>query len=108
MDDAQPEKSAQTLTREHIRSALRKKLPTLSLDEAKKLVDEIFEEIATGLDTEGKVQLSGFGAFSIRHKNQRPGRNPKSGAEAVITARRSVSFKPSALLKSKINDAPTS
>jgi integration host factor subunit alpha len=103
MDDPWTKTTTQTLTREDLRAAIRKDLPTLSLDEAKKLVDETFEEIIAGLHTDGKVQLSGFGSFIIRHKSERIGRNPKNGVEAPITARRTVSFKPSPVLKAKIN-----
>jgi integration host factor subunit alpha len=104
MDITPIKKNASTLTREDLRDALRKNVPILSLGEARRLVDEIFKEIISGLNDDGKVQLSSFGSFFIRNKSQRIGRNPKNGVEAVITARRSVFFKPSPLLKTKVND----
>jgi integration host factor subunit alpha len=97
-------RAAQTITRENLRAALMEAVPTLSPGEAKRLVDETFEEIISGLNDDGKVQLSRFGLFFIRNKIQRIGRNPKSGVEATISARRSVSFKPSPLLKTKVNE----
>ncbi len=103
MDAITPKKDPRTVTREDLRNALREKIPSLSPEEAKKLIDQIFEEIASGLNTDGKVQLSGFGAFIIRNKKERTGRNPKTGIEAVITPRRSVRFKPSSLLKERVN-----
>lgn len=105
MDASTPKKAPRTVTREDLRNALRGRLPTLSPEEAKNLVDETFEEIASGLNSDGKVQLSGFGAFIIHHKKERRGRNPKSGVEATITARRSVSFKPSNKMKDGINSS---
>ncbi|MDO4643550.1 MAG: integration host factor subunit alpha, partial [Cardiobacteriaceae bacterium] len=61
--------------------------------EARQLVDDLFEEIRSCLATGESVKLSGFGNFELRDKRQRPGRNPKTGEEIPITARRVVSFK---------------
>jgi integration host factor subunit alpha len=70
--------------------------------DAKSLVDEFFEEIKTALAEGCSVKLSGFGNFDLRDKNQRPGRNPKTGEEIPITARRVVTFKPGQKLKAKV------
>jgi integration host factor subunit alpha len=72
--------------------------------DAKELVDEFFEEIKTALEAGNPVKLSGFGNFDLRDKKQRPGRNPKTGEEIPITARRVVTFKPGQKLKAKVED----
>jgi integration host factor subunit alpha len=70
--------------------------------DAKDLVDQFFEEIKGALAEGRSVKLSGFGNFDLRDKNQRPGRNPKTGEEIPITARRVVTFKPGQKLKIKV------
>jgi integration host factor subunit alpha len=70
--------------------------------DAKDLVDQFFEEVKTALAEGRSVKLSGFGNFDLRDKNQRPGRNPKTGEEIPITARRVVTFKPGQKLKVKV------
>lgn len=74
----------------------------LNKREAKELVDLFFEEIRAALEAGEQVKLSGFGNFDLRDKNQRPGRNPKTGEEIPITARRVVTFRPGQKLKSKV------
>lgn len=71
------------------------------MSQAYKLVDLVFSEIAESLIRGEEVKVAGLGSFKILEKNARMGRNPKTGVPAVITARRVVSFKPSAELKSK-------
>ena len=66
----------------------------LNKREAKELVEQFFEEIRSSLERGNQVKLSGFGNFDLRVKNQRPGRNPKTGEEIPITARRVVTFRP--------------
>ncbi|MGZ8217588.1 integration host factor subunit alpha [Methylomagnum sp.] len=70
--------------------------------DAKDLVDQFFEEVKTALADGRSVKLSGFGNFDLRDKSQRPGRNPKTGEEIPITARRVVTFKPGQKLKIKV------
>ncbi len=70
--------------------------------DAKVLVDQFFEEVKTALEAGRAVKLSGFGNFDLRDKKQRPGRNPKTGEEIPITARRVVTFKPGQKLKAKV------
>ena len=77
----------------------------MSRREARALVDETLEEIAVALLQDGVVLLSGFGKFEVRRKAARVGRNPKTGEEHEITPRRSVVFKPSSLLRSKVSGA---
>jgi len=64
----------------------------LNKREAKELVEAFFEEIRGSLEVGRQVKLSGFGNFGLRDKNQRPGRNPKTGEEIPISARRVVTF----------------
>jgi len=75
----------------------------LSLSESSKIVKEIMEEILLNLEQGIDVKISSFGTFSVRHKNSRIGRNPKTGVEVPITARKVVTFHPSNILKTKIN-----
>ncbi|MFM8331901.1 MAG: integration host factor subunit alpha [Candidatus Methylumidiphilus sp.] len=74
----------------------------LNKRDAKLLVDQFFEEVKTALEDGRAVKLSGFGNFDLRDKKQRPGRNPKTGEEIPITARRVVTFKPGQKLKAKV------
>ncbi len=75
------------------------KLPKL---DAKEIVEQFFEEIRFALESGHHVKLSGFGNFTLRDKPQRPGRNPKTGEEIPVAARRVVTFKPGLKLKTKI------
>ena len=74
----------------------------LSKKDAKTLVEAFFEEIRSALESGEQVKLSGFGNFDLRDKRERPGRNPKTGEEIPITARRVVTFRPGQKLKSRI------
>jgi integration host factor subunit alpha len=77
---------------------------TLGLNkrEAKDLVEVFFEEIRAALEKGESVKLSGFGNFNLRDKSERPGRNPKTGEEIPVTARRVVTFKSGHKLKSRV------
>lgn len=74
----------------------------LNKREAKEFVEAFFEKIRIALETGESVKLSGFGNFGVREKNPRPGRNPKTGEEIPITARRVVTFKASQKLKDRV------
>ncbi|MEX2523820.1 MAG: integration host factor subunit alpha [Gammaproteobacteria bacterium] len=74
----------------------------LNKREAKELVEMFFEEIRAALESGHQVKLSGFGNFDLRDKNQRPGRNPKTGEEIPISARRVVTFRPGQKLKARV------
>ena len=74
----------------------------LNKREAKEIVESFFEEIRTALENNEQVKLSSFGNFDLRDKCTRPGRNPKTGEEIPITARRVVTFKPGQKLKAKV------
>ena len=70
--------------------------------EAKEFVEVFFNEIRDTLEANEEVKLSGFGNFELRQKKERPGRNPKTGEEIPITARRVVTFKPGQKLKQRV------
>lgn len=74
----------------------------LNKREAKELVDLFFEEVRAALAKGEQIKLSGFGNFDLRSKDQRPGRNPKTGEEIPITARRVVTFRPGQKLKARV------
>lgn len=72
--------------------------------EAKELVELFFEEIRGALERNESVKLSGFGNFDLRDKSERPGRNPKTGEEIPISARRVVTFRPGQKLKARVEE----
>ena len=74
----------------------------LNKREAKEFVDSFFEAIRDALERGESVKLSGFGNFQLREKNQRPGRNPKTGEEIPISARRVVTFRPGQKLRARV------
>lgn len=74
----------------------------LNKREAKDMVEAFFEEVRNTLEGGQSVKLSGFGNFQLRDKPQRPGRNPKTGEEIPITARRVVTFHASQKLKAAV------
>jgi len=74
----------------------------LNKRDAKDLVENFFEEIRRALENGEEVKLSGFGNFELRTKNQRPGRNPKTGEDIPISARRVVTFRPGQKLKQRV------
>ncbi len=74
----------------------------LNKREAKEVVEAFFEEIRQALESNEQVKLSGFGNFDLRDKRQRPGRNPKTGEEIPISARRVVTFRPGQKLKVRV------
>lgn len=74
----------------------------LNKREAKELVEMFFEEIRGSLGRGQNVKLSGFGNFTLRDKTQRPGRNPKTGEEIPVSARRVVTFRPGQKLKQRV------
>ena len=67
------------------------------------IVDTIFESVIQALQSGDKIEIRGFGSFRIRQRKPRIGRNPKTGKEVPISPRRVMVFKPSAILKQRIN-----
>ncbi|MCP3676878.1 MAG: integration host factor subunit alpha [Deltaproteobacteria bacterium] len=74
----------------------------LNKREAREIVEDFFEEIRATLELGQSVKLFGFGRFDLRDKNERLGRNPKTGEDAVISARRVVTFHPGAKLREQV------
>ena len=75
----------------------------ISLSDSSKIFEEIIEEILSSLENGNDVKISNFGTFSVKKKNPRLGRNPKTGDEKEITARNVISFYPSKTMKNKIS-----
>ena len=94
--------SEKTITRAEVTNALVRKVG-LTRQESADLLDRSLEFIGEALEETGLVKLSRFGNFVVRSKNVRTGRNPKTGIEAIITARNVVTFRPSPILKTRVN-----
>lgn len=92
-----------TITRADLSEAVYQKVG-LSRTESADLVERVLREITECLERGETVKLSSFGSFSVRQKNERVGRNPKTGQEVPIAPRRVLVFKPSNVLKERIND----
>lgn len=95
---SQAEKNLPTLTKAELAELLFEQVG-LNKREAKDMVETFFDAIHNALERGEAVKLSGFGNFQLRDKPQRPGRNPKTGEEIPITARRVVTFHASQKLK---------
>jgi len=93
-----------TLTKAELADLLFEKVG-LNKREAKDMVEAFFDEVRLALEKGDSVKLSGFGNFQLREKPQRPGRNPKTGEEIPITARRVVTFHASQKLKALVEKA---
>jgi len=96
--------AGRTVTRADLCEAVYQKVG-LSRTESADLVEMVIHEIAETLVNGDPVKLSSFGTFAIREKGERVGRNPKTGEEVPIAPRRVMVFKPSNVLKKKINDS---
>jgi len=96
-----------TLTKAELADLLFEKVG-LNKREAKDMVESFFEEIRVSLEKGDGVKLSGFGNFELRDKPERPGRNPKTGEEIPITARRVVTFHASQKLKAMVEETSQS
>lgn len=96
-----------TLTKAELADALFEKVFAdkvgINKGDAKEIVEAFFEEIRSALENGEEVKISGFGNFQLRDKPQRPGRNPKTGEEVAITARRVVTFHASQKLKGMVD-----
>ncbi len=94
--------SANTLTRADLAEAVVEQIG-LPRNESQDLVELVLGEISNSLALGEQVKLSSFGSFGIRSKGQRIGRNPKTGQEVPITPRRVLVFRPSNIMKGRIN-----
>ena len=90
-----------TLTKADLADRLYEELG-LNKRESKEFVELFFEKMRQSLESGESVKLSGFGNFDLRNKTPRPGRNPKTGEEIPISARRVVTFRPSLKLKERV------
>lgn len=97
--------STRTITRADLSEAVYQKVG-LSRTESAELVEHVLSEMAEAITRGETVKLSSFGSFLVRSKGERIGRNPKTGIEVPITPRRVMVFKPSNILKSRINGLP--
>ena len=94
--------AGKTVTRADLSEAVYQQVG-LSRTESSALVETVLSEICACLASGETVKLSSFGSFVVRKKGQRIGRNPKTGKEVPISPRRVMVFKPSAILKQRIN-----
>jgi integration host factor subunit alpha len=91
-----------TLTRADLAEAVVQKVG-LPRNESQELVELVLDQIASSLEKGDNVKLSSFGSFGVRQKGQRIGRNPKTGQEVPITPRKVLVFRPSNIMKDRIN-----
>lgn len=92
-----------TLTKAELADILVDKVAGMTKNDAKEIVELFFEEIRNTLERGEEIKISGFGNFQLRDKAQRPGRNPKTGEEVPISARRVVTFHASQKLKGMVD-----
>ena len=97
-----PGKSGTNITRADLAEAIYRSVG-LSRVESAELVELVLNEICDEISAGNNVKLSSFGSFLIRSKGERIGRNPKTGVEVPITPRRVMVFKPSNILKARVN-----
>ena len=93
---------SRTLTRADLTEAVYRNIG-LSRNESADLVESVLEEVCVCLEAGEEVKLSSFGTLSVQSKRERVGRNPKTGVEAKITPRRVLSFRPSHILKNRVD-----
>ena len=94
--------SDKTITRSHLSEAIYQEVG-LSRNESAELLESVLGEISDALAEGDNVKISSFGSFSVRQKGERVGRNPKTGEEVPILPRQVLVFRPSQILKSRIN-----
>ena len=93
-----------TLTRAHIGELIFQEVG-LSRNESLSILDSLLNEVSNTLISGESVKISSFGTFSVRNKNERIGRNPKTGEEVPITPRRGLTFRPSQMLRDRVSGA---
>ena len=91
-----------TITRAQLSEAVYREVG-LSRNESSELLEAVLRQVSDALARGESVKISSFGSFSVRHKEQRIGRNPKTGEEVPILPRKVLVFRPSQVLKSQIN-----
>ncbi|CCQ73816.1 integration host factor subunit alpha [Magnetospira sp. QH-2] len=95
--------SGKTITRAQLSEAVYQEVG-LSRNESADLLESVLNEVTDALGRDETVKISSFGSFSIRSKGQRIGRNPKTGEEVPILPRKVLVFRPSQVLKARINE----
>ena len=78
--------------------------PRYSRRDAEVIVNEVFNSMADELRKDGRIEIRGFGSFVVKHRRAREGRNPKTGEEIPISARRVVTFRPGQKLKARVEE----
>ncbi len=96
--------NSQTVTRQDLAESVYREIG-LSRSESSALVESVIEHVSAALETGQQVKLAGFGTFSLRDKKERIGRNPKTGEEVPITSRRVLVFKPSQVLRERVDSS---
>ncbi|MEM0921985.1 MAG: integration host factor subunit alpha [Pseudomonadota bacterium] len=99
--------AGKTLTRSDLSEAVYREIG-LSRNESSELVESILERIADALVNGDNVKISSFGTFALRDKGARIGRNPKTGEEVPIDPRRVLVFRPSHIMKERVNNGGAS
>jgi integration host factor subunit alpha len=94
------------MTKADIVETVYEKVGGFSKKEAADIVETVFDSIKNTLERGEKIKISGFGNFVVRDKGSRTGRNPQTGEEITISARRVLTFKPSQVLKNSLNNEP--
>ena len=90
------------ITRKYISNKIHKNLG-FSKNLSSEILDNLFEQIVLEILISNKIKISSFGTFSVLKKKERIGRNPKNKIKAIISSRKVVKFKPSQLLKNRLN-----
>lgn len=99
--------SNNTMTKADLARAIHD-LGAFNKKQAAELVDLVFSTLKEELERGERIKISGFGNFEVRHKEARAGRNPHTGDDLTIEARRVLRFKPSQKLKERLNETPVS
>lgn len=94
-----------TITRAHLTEAIYAQVG-LSRNESAALLETVLDRMSAALEAGEAVKISAFGTFAVRQKGLRVGRNPKTGVEVPILPRKVLSFRPSQVLKARINGQP--
>ncbi len=94
--------AGRTVTRSQLCKAVYREVG-VSKNELEELIKSILNRISDALADGDTVKISSFGSFTVRHKAERVGRNPKTGEVVPVSARRVIAFRPSQVLKSRIN-----
>ncbi|MBM3602796.1 MAG: integration host factor subunit alpha [Alphaproteobacteria bacterium] len=103
MSAAKIQKTSPALTKADLHQAISQQVG-LSKTMANQLVDGLLDQVIANLSQGREVKITGFGSFHLRNKKARTGRNPKTGIDAVISARRVVTFHLSQLLKKSLHE----